>query len=150
MKIKVHLSLLLLGIFLWNCNSPENTATAPEGTNSQIFREIMDSSATAWNKGSLEGHLSIYDSSATFMGANGLIGIPALKESFQKKYFNGTKPVQQLAFDDIQVKPLGADFALVTGKFILSGGGLPENSGRYSLVFGKTKSGWKVLHDHSS
>jgi ketosteroid isomerase-like protein len=142
--------MLLLVTFLWNCNSPVETTSAPEVINTQIFREIMDSSATAWNAGSLVGHLSIYDSAATFMGANGLIGIPALKENFQKKYFNGAKPVQQLAFDQIQVKPLGTDFALVTGKFILSGGDQPERSGRFSLVFGKTKAGWKVLHDHSS
>ncbi len=150
MKIKLNLSLFLLGIFLWNCNSPEKQNSTPTATNPQIFREIMDSSATAWNEGSLEGHLAIYDSAATFMGANGLIGIPALKENFQKKYFNGTKPVQQLAFEEIQVKPLGAEFALITGKFILSGGNQPQNSGRFSLVFGKTKTGWKVLHDHSS
>ncbi|GEO06799.1 hypothetical protein AAE02nite_44630 [Adhaeribacter aerolatus] len=150
MNYKIHVTFFLLGLFLWNCNSPEKPAAAPTALDPKIFIAIMDSSATAWNEGSLDGHLSIYDSAATFMGANGLISIPTVKENFQKKYFNGSKPVQQLAFEEIQVKPLGTDFALLTGKFILSGGDQPERSGRYSLVFTKTKTGWKVLHDHSS
>ncbi|KAA5547897.1 YybH family protein [Adhaeribacter rhizoryzae] len=150
MNNKIPFILFLLGIFLWNCNSPEKQVAASTTVDPKILRALMDSSATAWNEGSLEGHLSIYDSAATFMGANGLVSIPEVKEKFQKKYFNGSKPVQHLAFDEIQIKPLGADFALLTGKFILSGGNQPERSGRFSLVLGKTKTGWKVLHDHSS
>jgi len=150
MNYKISVLVFLLGFFLWNCNSPEKPATASAEVDPKILRAMMDSSATAWNEGSLEGHLSIYDSTATFMGANGLVSIPEVKEKFQKKYFNGSKPVQQLAFEEIVIKPLGADFALLTGKFILSGGNQPEKSGRLSLVFGKTRTGWKVLHDHSS
>ncbi len=150
MNYKIHLTLFLLGIFLWNCNSPEKPAALSTETDLKILRAMMDSSATAWNEGSLEGHLSIYDSAATFMSANGLISIPEVKENFRKKYFNGSKPVQQLAFEEIVIQPLGAEFALLTGKFILSGGNQPERTGRFSLVFGKTKTGWKVLHDHSS
>lgn len=150
MKYKVHLLLLFISFLGWHCSTPEKQRETSSALNPKILEAIMDSSATAWNEGSLAGHLSIYDSSATFMGANGLISIPEVKENFQKKYFNGTKPVQELRFEEIVVKPLGADFALLTGKFILSGGNQPERSGRYSLVFGKTKTGWKVLHDHSS
>lgn len=45
---------------------------------------------------------------------------------------------------------LGDKYALLTGKFTLSGNNLPERSGRYSLVMIYTTSGWKILHDHSS
>jgi hypothetical protein len=48
------------------------------------------------------------------------------------------------------VRPLGNGHALLTGKFILSGNGLKELRGIYTLVFVLRGNGWKVLHDHSS
>jgi len=38
----------------------------------------------------------------------------------------------------------------MTGRFALSGGGLPEQSGWFSLVWLQTPAGWRVVHDHSS
>ena len=150
MKQTQLIFFIFFAFLFFSCQPEVKTASAAATVDSKIFEEIMAGSAAAWNNGDLDGHLAIYDSSATFMSAKGLITVAALKENFQKKFFNGSKPVQQLGFSEIQVRPLGNEFALITGKFILSGGGKPEQSGRYSLVFGKTKSGWKVLHDHSS
>ena len=57
-----------------------------------------------------------------------------------------------LTFSEIDVRPLGTEFALAHGKFSLkrtaSGGG--DASGRFTLVLRKTKAGWKIIHDHSS
>jgi ketosteroid isomerase-like protein len=47
------------------------------------------------------------------------------------------------------VKPLGPNYALLLGKFVLYGNNLKEVSGRYSVVFIRTATGWKMLHDHS-
>jgi len=44
----------------------------------------------------------------------------------------------------------GANAALMTGRFVLSGGGEPEQSGWFTLVWQHTATGWKVIHDHSS
>ena len=57
---------------------------------------------------------------------------------------------QQVRFDQTTVRPLGADHALMTGRFTLSGGGQPDRSGWFSLVWKRTPSGWRILHDHSS
>jgi ketosteroid isomerase-like protein len=47
---------------------------------------------------------------------------------------------------------LGKDYALANGRFALkrtaAGGG--DAAGRFTLVLRKTKSGWKIIHDHSS
>jgi ketosteroid isomerase-like protein len=151
MRFSIFFYLTIFAFIFLGCSQTEKPGTAEtEAIKPEIFQEIMTESATAWNKGDLNGHLAIYDSSATFMSANGLVGLPALKENFQQKYFNGSKPNQQLGFEELKVKPLGAAHALVTGKFRLTGGGQAERSGRFTLVFGKINGVWKVLHDHSS
>jgi ketosteroid isomerase-like protein len=57
-----------------------------------------------------------------------------------------------LTFSEIEVRPLGADYALALGRFALKrtaeGGG--DANGRFTLVLHRTKAGWKIIHDHSS
>lgn len=115
------------------------------------IRAAMKASAEAWNQGDLKGHLSIYVEDVTFMTSNGpRPGVAPLEESFSKKYFKDGRPKQTLGFEQIVVRPLGPDAALATGRFVLSGGNEPEQSGWFSLVWMRTPQGWKVIHDHSS
>jgi ketosteroid isomerase-like protein len=109
----------------------------------------MDSSANEWNRGHLEAFMNIYDPSATMMMAKGPVGLDAIRSLYETKYFNGTMPKQNLRYGDMEVRLLGKDYALLTGKFTLYGNNLPERSGVYSLVMIHTKNGWKILHDHS-
>jgi len=151
MKLARYFGFTFLGLLLWTCNPAEKKAPVENNpANTGQIEKSLIASTTDWNNGNLEGFVSVYDSSATFMTASGLIGLDTLKAHYQRKYFNGTKPKQQLAFDEIQVKPLSTSHALVTGRFILTGQNLPEQSGRFSLVFVNTAKGWKILHDHSS
>jgi ketosteroid isomerase-like protein len=109
----------------------------------------MNSSAIDWNKGDLDSFMKMYTESSTMMMPTGPVGISAIKELYEKKYFNGKMPKQNLFYDEMKVIMLGENYALLTGKFTLSGNNLPERSGRYSLVMVYTKDGWKILHDHS-
>ena len=151
MKCCKLLLYIFLGLLFCYCK-PEAKAPASEaGTVDTVdITKKLQASATDWNNGNLEGFVSLYDSAATFMTATGLIGVDTLKTHYQKKYFNDTQPEQQLSFNELQVKALGNNYALVTGKFILTGAGKPEQSGHFSLIFGLTSGGWKILHDHSS
>jgi ketosteroid isomerase-like protein len=47
------------------------------------------------------------------------------------------------------VRPLGRDHALAVGRFVLSGGGLAERSGWFTLLWERAPGGWRVIHDHS-
>lgn len=110
----------------------------------------MKNSENDWNKGDLDSFMKMYTDESTMMMPTGPAGINTIKDLYEKKYFSGKMPKQNLHYDDLKVTLLGEKYALLTGKFTLSGNNLPERSGRYSLVMILTKNGWKILHDHSS
>ncbi|MGZ3777844.1 MAG: YybH family protein [Mucilaginibacter sp.] len=109
----------------------------------------MNNSADQWNKGDLEDFMKMYTDSSTMMYPTGPVGLSSIRELYEKKYFNGKMPKQNLNYSEMKVTMLGENYALLTGKFTLKGGSLPERSGVYSLVMVLTKDGWKILHDHS-
>ncbi len=110
----------------------------------------MKNSENDWNNGNLDNFMKMYTDSSTMMMPTGPVGLSAIWALYQDHYFNGKMPKQKLHYDELKVTFLGAKYALLTGKFILTGNNLPERSGRYSLVMVRTKNGWKILHDHSS
>ncbi len=111
---------------------------------------LMHQSSADWNQADLNAFMALYDSASTFMFSSGPVGLDKMRANYERGFFKDGKPIQQLSFEDLQVKSLGADHILLTGKFILSGNNLPERKGIYTLVFVKRSSGWKILHDHSS
>ncbi|MBI1294220.1 DUF4440 domain-containing protein [bacterium] len=115
------------------------------------LRTALQSSADAWNRGDLQGHVAIYDPSVTVMTNHGpRPGVEAIVKSFGDAYFVNDKPKQQLHMESAVVRPLSADSALVTGRFILSGGDDPERSGWFTLIWVRTAEGWRAVHDHTS
>lgn len=110
----------------------------------------MKDSENDWNKGDLDSFMKMYTGTSTMMMPAGPVGLSAIRNLYQDHYFNGKTPKQHLYYDEMKVTLLGENYALLTGKFTLSGNNLPERSGRYSLVMVLTKEGWKILHDHSS
>ncbi|HEX8361150.1 MAG TPA: SgcJ/EcaC family oxidoreductase [Longimicrobium sp.] len=114
------------------------------------IRAAMQASSDAWNRGDLKGHLAIYVDSVTFMTRNGpRPGVAAIEQSFTQTFFQGGQPKQNLRFEQMAVRPLGPGSALGTGRFILSGGGQPDATGWFTLVWVRTADGWRAVHDHS-
>lgn len=132
---------------------PPSGAGAP-ATWTADHAEIMQrltASADAWNAADLSGHLAIYVDSVTFMTANGpRPRVEPVRESFSQRLWRDGRPLQQLGFDQVTLRPLDANSALQTGRFRLSGGGSPEQSGWFTLVWVRTADGWRAVHDHTS
>ena len=148
------LSLLAFGVlFLGACTgtrSAANPAPAAWAADEAQIRAATHASAEAWNRGDLKGHLSIYVDSVTYMTRNGpRPGVGAIERDFTATFFHQGMPKQQLRFEQLAVRRLGADAALETGRFILSGGGQADQSGWFTLVWVRTAEGWKAVHDHS-
>jgi ketosteroid isomerase-like protein len=111
----------------------------------------LEATASHWNAGDLEAFIAPYDASSTYMTKDGPIGRDAMRDHYRATYFGpgGAKP-RPLRFERIVVRPLGDDHALMTGRFVLGGGGKPDQSGWFTLVWVRTAGGWRILHDHSS
>lgn len=115
------------------------------------IRAMLAASVEAFNRGDLPGHLSIYDAAITFMTKDGpRPGIAPIEAAFRKSYFRDGLPKQQLRFEQLAVRPLGADQALATGRYVLAGGGEPDQTGWFTLICVRTGAGWRAIHDHSS
>jgi uncharacterized protein (TIGR02246 family) len=117
-------------------------------------RKVLSDSEAAWNRGDLATFASYYEDSpdTTFMGREVTRGgTQAILERYRRGYGTREK-MGVLTFSEIEVRPLGTGYALALGKFSLKrtpeGGG--DASGRFTLVLRQTKSGWKIIHDHSS
>lgn len=130
---------------------PGGTTVANWAADEAAIRAATTASAEAWNRGDLKGHLAIYVDSVTFMTRTGpRPGVAAVEQAFSTTYWRDGQPKQQLRFEQTAIRRLDANSALETGRFILSGGGEPDQSGWFTLVWVRTAVGWKAVHDHSS
>jgi ketosteroid isomerase-like protein len=111
----------------------------------------LQASTDAWNRGDLKGHLAIYDPSVTVMTKTGpRPTVEAIEKSFGQAYFVDGKPKQRLRMEGVVIRSLSGQSALMTGRFILSGGTEAEQSGWFTLVWVRTAEGWRAIHDHTS
>ena len=153
--MKVFFSLRYLTIMLCLVGSLLVVAcnTAKQGTISNPAAPItalMHQSAEDWNRGDLDRFMALYDTASTFLTQNGNLRLPGMRENYQRGFFKGDKPIQNLRFEAMEVRPLGNGHALLTGRFVLYGNDLPDRKGIYTLVFVQRGKEWKILHDHSS
>jgi ketosteroid isomerase-like protein len=115
------------------------------------IRQSLAASVDAFNRGDLPGHLAIYDESVQFMTKDGPHpGIAPIEKAFREHYFQDGKPIQQLRFEQLAVRRLNDGAAIATARWALAGGGKPEQSGWFTLVWLRTAAGWRAVHDHSS
>ncbi|HEY4198592.1 MAG TPA: hypothetical protein VGM63_23790, partial [Mucilaginibacter sp.] len=84
----------------------------------------MKNSENDWNKGDLGNFMKMYTNASTMMMPAGPAGLSAIRDLYQNKYFKGKMPKQNLHYDEMKVTMLGSNYALLTGKFILTGGNL--------------------------
>jgi len=121
---------------------------------SDEVRKLLKDSEDAWNRGDVVTFSSYYDDSpeTTFIGREVTHGGPDAVVARYKRGYPTREAMGTLTFSEIEVRPLGAEYALAHGKFSLkrtaAGGG--DTSGRFTLVLRKTAKGWRIIHDHSS
>ncbi|MEW5928907.1 MAG: nuclear transport factor 2 family protein [Gemmatimonadota bacterium] len=145
-----RLPAVLLALALTGCGAAMAGAAGPASDPTAEILALQDSMTSAWNHGNLAGHVAPYADTATFMVRGPVPGRERIRASLERSFWREGKPLQQLRFDSLTVRPMGTAHALVTGKFTLFGGGRDDRSGWFSLLYGRTAEGWKILHDHSS
>lgn len=130
------------------CHS--RTAPAASPSASAEIRVVLDSTAAGWNRGDLGPYMAAYAPDADAGGTNGFVhGTPAIEDGMRRGFWKNGRPAQQLRYEHLTVRMLGASDALVTGQYVLSGGALPDRSGWFTTIWERRPEGWRMIHDHS-
>jgi uncharacterized protein (TIGR02246 family) len=125
-------------------------AFAQKGSPEQQIKAVFQVTADGWNSGDLSKYLSAYVPDATEMLSTGPAGgVGAIEKTMRDGFWKTGRPIQQLRYENIVVRMLGKDNALVTGQYILSGADKPDRKGWFTTIWVKTKAGWRMMHDHS-
>jgi ketosteroid isomerase-like protein len=131
---------------------PALAATGKANT-TQAVTAVLQTQADAWNRGDLDsfmtGYLHSPDVCYTSDGVD-VWGFEALRDRYQRKYGSNRDSMGQLSFSDVRVFSLGGGNALCIGHWLLNQNSGTTFSGTYSLIFVRTKDGWKIMHDHTS
>lgn len=115
------------------------------------IRAVLNAQRDAWNRGDIEGYMDGYARSpqTEFVGGDEITrGWQTVLDRYKKKYDSREK-MGVLTFSDVEINMLSKDAALVLGRWHLKRAN-DEPHGTFSLLFRKTKAGWRIVHDHSS
>lgn len=137
-------------------NSEWTPSAAQLGDARSEIITAMDNSASAWNRGDLNGFLNAYDpgSGTTFVGRNGVLrGRDAIRATYTKSYAAQFAPGgrrDSLSFENVQIDLLAPDVANVIAYYRLTRGDSTTGHGPTSLVMRHAGANWLIIHDHSS
>jgi len=115
--------------------------------------KVLLAQQASWNRGDLDGYLSYYknapDTQAILAGP--VHGLQGIKNAFMLNFPNRDS-MGALDESEVEVKALGDDFALATGKYHLTrnkkGGG--DADGTFSDIMEKTPGGWKIIFSETT
>ncbi|HEX8950346.1 MAG TPA: nuclear transport factor 2 family protein [Polyangia bacterium] len=118
------------------------------------IRAELGRQTDAWNRGDLAGYLAGYERAptTTMVGSSKLYrGWDAIAAMYRDKYGDPAR-MGHVAFSELEVRPLGAGFALAIGRWALArtaAAGGPVG-GWFTLTLRKTRDGWRIVVDHTS
>lgn len=115
------------------------------------IRAVLDAQAAAWNRGDIEGYMDGYARADTIVFLSGdsiSHGWQTVLDRYKKNYDTREK-MGTLRFSDLEINVISQDAAVVIGRWQLTrAGDTPQ--GRFTLIFRRTKAGWRIVHDHTS
>ena len=156
--MKPH-SLDLLGAILFltiftvatTAQKPAKPNKRSDVTQNTAVRAVLDAQRDAWNRGDIEGYMDGYDRSPNteFVGGDNISrGWQTVLDRYKKNY-NSREKMGTLTFSELEITVLSKDAALVLGRWRLKRAN-DEPHGTFTLLFRKSKAGWRIVHDHSS
>jgi ketosteroid isomerase-like protein len=147
-KVVLLVMLICFGRLIW----------AQSGDEAKI-RTALAAQTEAWSRGDVDGFMKTYEDSTetTFIGKTLRKGYRPILERYKQGYAT-KEQMGTLTFNDLDIRllPNGCgktEIALVTGKFHLERterGDATKDDGIFSLVWRKSRDGWKIILDHTS
>jgi ketosteroid isomerase-like protein len=151
MRQKKLLTLFLLLPITFMAVKAQTPAKPKEAKTIAAIRAVLDAQRDAWNRGDIEGFMDGYERSEQTVfvsGDNVTHGWQTVLDRYKKNY-NTREKMGTLTFSDLEITLPGKESAVVLGRWHLKRAS-DEPHGRFTLIFRKTKQGWKIIHDHTS
>jgi ketosteroid isomerase-like protein len=117
---------------------------------SMEIRAVMDRQVAAWNRGDIDAYMEGYVRSDQLeFVSDGKItrGWQTVRDRYHRKYDSREK-MGTLAFSEIKVSSLNANTAVVQGRWSLRRKA-DQPHGSFVLIFRRTSSGWRIVHDQT-
>lgn len=128
------------------------SASAQADKESAAIRRIMDDQAAAWNRGDLDGFMSLgywrSDKLKFVSGDKVTHGWQQTLDNYKRSY-NTPAVMGKLTFSDLDITIISKDAAFVVGSWSL----VREKDnpkGKFTLLWRKFNEGWRIVTDHSS
>lgn len=135
----------------FNPAEAQSVRKEPDTKIAAAIRAVIEAQRDAWNRGDIEGYMDGYERSPTTVfisGDNLTRGWQTVLDRYKKGYDSREK-MGTLTFSDLEINPLSKDAAVVLGRWHLQRA-QDEPHGRFTLIFRRTKAGWRIVHDHTS
>jgi beta-aspartyl-peptidase (threonine type) len=150
----IILFILCAGIFATAAHAQQSGMTRTSTQNDKLMREVravMDAQVEAWNRGDIDGFMRGYAQSPDTIFVSGdtvTRGWQTVLDRYKKGYDSREK-MGQLTFSELEIMPFGKDAAVVLGRWQLKRANDTPH-GRFTLIFRRTRAGWRIVHDHTS
>lgn len=131
----------------------ENAAASSQTKQTKVQQQIqavLNEQVAAWNRGSIKGFMQGYWNSpeTTFSGKTLTRGWATVFDNYKRNYGTPEK-MGVLSFSNLEINVLTKDSAFVLGNWELKRAN-DNPKGAFTLVFRRTKDGWRIVHDHTS
>jgi len=133
------------------CSATRASAKSGLSPGRDEIPRILERQVAAWNKGDLEGFMNGYwhSPALTFVSDGEVVhGWEPMLKHFRESY-ETRENMAKLTFSSLEITELGAETALVLGRWKLEGQ-QKLDGGAFSLVFRRIDGQWLIVHDHTS
>jgi uncharacterized protein (TIGR02246 family) len=149
----MRLFVFAAALALATCTVADNAVADTSADDAAAIRAELEREVAAWNRGDLDGYLAGYERAATttMVGKDVRRGWDAIAAHYRKSYGDRAR-MGTLAFSELDIRPLGAGFALALGHWALArdaAAGGPVG-GWFTVTLKKTRDGWRIVVDHTS
>ena len=146
----MRIAVLVLVLTSCAVNAPQVRRFAPDDRTA--ITAVIDQQIAAWNRGDLAGYMEGYARTPALIftsGGNVRRGWQTAFDHYQARYATDPTAMGTLAFAIDSIDAVGADGAVVLGRWDLTGSPHPGH-GVFSIVLERRPEGWRIIHDHTS
>ena len=130
---------------------PQKSESGRESRTVAAVRAVIDAQCEAWNRGDVAGYMDGYARSPNTVFVSGdevTRGWQTVLDRYKKNYDSREK-MGTLSFSVLEIRPMGTQTVIALGSWRLRRAN-DEPHGKFTLIFRKTKQGWRIVHDHTS